>query len=347
MASENAVSTASPNAYQSASTAAAADRRRAARRSARRHEVGDQSARGLERAQRRAALAATSSAPSTRTCCRRPRTRTPACRSRRASPRGRSRCRACAPARRSPRRRGAAPPTRRREAVGQRPQRCSGLGKSKRQPASHAERWLPCAGMPPASLSIRATCSRFHVMNVGVAVGEVVLGPPEPGVEVARARAGLADPAGVGLRRDRVAEVLQRVEDVHRAVLDAVLVAGDEAAADAAVVGVLAGVVEQVRVAVQALDHLRADRRLLAEPDRRDAARGCRRPSPARRSRASRRASQPCSVMSGQTPVAMSWSIARTLLDGDAVALHDRDRAIGEPLRVRDCSGERFSVQLM
>jgi hypothetical protein len=54
------------------------------------------------------------------------------------------------------------------------------------------------------------------------------------------ARAGLADPAGVGLRRDRVAEVLQRVEDVHRAVLDAVLVAGDQAAADAAVVGVLA-----------------------------------------------------------------------------------------------------------
>ena len=52
--------------------------------------------------------------------------------------------------------------------------------------------------------------------------------------------------------------------------LHAVLVAGDEAAADAAVVGVLAVVVEQVAVAVQPLDHLRADRRLLAQPDRRE-----------------------------------------------------------------------------
>ena len=53
-----------------------------------------------------------------------------------------------------------------------------------------------------------------------------------PGVEIRRARARLADPPGVGLRRDHVAEVLQRVEDVHRAVLRPVLVAGDEAPAD-------------------------------------------------------------------------------------------------------------------
>ena len=44
---------------------------------------------------------------------------------------------------------------------------------------------------------------------------------------------------------------------------------------------------------------------------------------------------QPCSVMSGYTPVAISWSIGADLLDGDAVALHDRDRAVGEPLGVR------------
>ena len=72
-------------------------------------------------------------------------------------------------------------------------------------------------------------------------------GPPEPGSRYDGPGPGLADPAGVGLRRDHVAEVLQRVEDVHRAVLDAVLVAGDEAAADASVVGVLAVVVEQMR----------------------------------------------------------------------------------------------------
>src|SRR5690348_15446967 len=84
----------------------------------------------------------------------------------------------------------------------------------------------------------------------GVAVGEVVVGAARAVVQVGRAGAGLADPAGVGLRRDRVAEVLQRVEDVHRAVLDPVLVAGDDAAADATVVGPLSFVVEQVGVAV-------------------------------------------------------------------------------------------------
>jgi hypothetical protein len=52
-------------------------------------------------------------------------------------------------------------------------------------------------------------------------------------------------------------------------VLHAILVAGDEAAGDAAVVGVLARLVQQMRVAVEALDHLRAHRRLLAQPDRR------------------------------------------------------------------------------
>src|SRR5206468_9234314 len=57
--------------------------------------------------------------------------------------------------------------------------------------------------------------------------------------------------------------------DVHGAVLHAVLVAGDEAAADPPVIGVLTGIVEQMRVAVQALDDLGADRRLLAQPDRR------------------------------------------------------------------------------
>ena len=86
----------------------------------------------------------------------------------------------------------------------------------------------------------------------GVAVGEVVLRPAGTRVEIGRTGPGLADPAGVGLRRDRVAEVLQAVQDVHRAVLHAVLVAGDQAAADPAVVGVLARVVEQMRAARRA-----------------------------------------------------------------------------------------------
>ena len=165
-----------------------------------------------------------------------------------------------------------------------------GSWKSKRQPASHAVRWLPCAGIPPRVLEHAREVQQVPRHERRVAVREVVLGSAGAGIEVARPGPGLAEPAGVGLRRDHVAEVLQRVEDVHRAVLGAVLVAGDQAAADAAVVGVLAVVVEQVAVAVQALDHLRAHRGFLAEPDRRAAARGCRRPSPSRRSPASRRA---------------------------------------------------------
>src|SRR6478672_4048726 len=73
----------------------------------------------------------------------------------------------------------------------------------------------------------------------GVAVGEVVLRPAGARVEVGRAGPDLADPARVGLRRDHVAEVLHAVEDVARAVLDPVLVAGDQRTADPAVEGVL------------------------------------------------------------------------------------------------------------
>ena len=53
--------------------------------------------------------------------------------------------------------------------------------KSKRSPASHAARWLPCAGMPPASLSMRARCRRFQVMKVVLRVVKSLSGPPEPG----------------------------------------------------------------------------------------------------------------------------------------------------------------------
>ena len=102
-----------------------------------------------------------------------------------------------------------------------------------------------------------------------VPVGEVVVGPAGTGIEVRRAGPGLADPARVGLGRDDVAEVLEGVQDVHGAVLHAVLVAGHQAAADPAVERVLAGVVQQVGVAVEPFDHLGADRRLLPEPDRR------------------------------------------------------------------------------
>src|SRR5262249_56630121 len=102
----------------------------------------------------------------------------------------------------------------------------------------------------------------------GVAGVEASLRAAGTGVKVGRPGAGRADPPRVGLRRDDVPQVLQAVQDVHRAVLDAILVAGDQAAADPAVVDVLPGVVEQVRAGVQPLDDLLHHRGVVAEPDR-------------------------------------------------------------------------------
>src|SRR4051812_28444408 len=62
----------------------------------------------------------------------------------------------------------------------------------------------------------------------GVAISEVVLRAAGTLVEIGRSGPGLADPTRVRLRRDRIAEVLQGVEDVHRAVLEPVLVAGHQ-----------------------------------------------------------------------------------------------------------------------
>ncbi len=55
---------------------------------------------------------------------------------------------------------------------------------------------------------------------------------------------------------DGVAEVLQVVQHAHGDVLDAVLVAGDQAAADSAVVGVLPLLVQLAGGPVQPLDRL-------------------------------------------------------------------------------------------
>src|SRR5262249_31587216 len=77
----------------------------------------------------------------------------------------------------------------------------------------------------------------------------------------------LADPAGIRLGRDGVSQVLQAVEDVHGAVLDAVLVAGDQAAADPSVIGVLAGVVEQAGAGGETFGHLLHHGTVVAQPD--------------------------------------------------------------------------------
>ena len=72
-------------------------------------------------------------------------------------------------------------------------------------------------------------------------------------VPVARSRTRLPDPSGVGMWRDAVADVLEAVEDVGRGVLDAVLVARDQAPTNPAVVQPLTFVVELTGVGVEPL----------------------------------------------------------------------------------------------
>jgi hypothetical protein len=60
-------------------------------------------------------------------------------------------------------------------------QRCSGLSASRRQPASHSERWLPWAGTPPDRFNSAPRCSRFQVAKVVLRLVKSFSGPPEPG----------------------------------------------------------------------------------------------------------------------------------------------------------------------
>ena len=92
-------------------------------------------------------------------------------------------------------------------------------------------------------------------MNVVFRFVKSFSGPPEPASRYAGpGPASPIHPPGVRLWRNRVSEVLERVEDVHRAVLDAVLVPRDQAASDLPVVRVLAVLVQDARAGVQALD---------------------------------------------------------------------------------------------
>jgi hypothetical protein len=173
-----------------------------------------------------------------------------------------------------------------------------------------------------------------------VPVGEIVV-ESDPLVSVGGAGASLADPPGVGLRRDRVSQVLQRVEDVHRAMLDAVLVPRNQAPADSPVIRVLPGLVEKAGIPIETLDQFGADRRLLPQPDR----------CPDHQD------------VGGQHLLEHSWPLVGSpsmlghvrpdtrrqvevdrpqVLDCDSVVAHDADRLVHEKLRVR---GLRRSLQ--
>jgi len=127
--------------------------------------------------------------------------------------------------------------------------------------------------------------------------------------------------------------MLEGVEDVHGAVLGAVFVPRDHAAADPAVVGVLAPVVQLGRVAVEALDDPGAHRALLPEPDGRADEQDV----------GIHHALEQVGPPVGLEPVLAHVGVdARRQvvvhgahdLDGDAVALHDPDGPVEQALRV-------------
>ena len=101
-----------------------------------------------------------------------------------------------------------------------------------------------------------------------VAVREIVFWPARSFVEIAGTGSDFADPAGVGGGRNRIADVLQAVEQVRRAVLHAVFVAGDDSATDLAIENVLAFVVKFTRVSVEPFDNTFGNRAVVTEPDR-------------------------------------------------------------------------------
>ena len=206
---------------------------------------------------------------------------------------------------------------------------------------------MPWAGKPPAVAQQLCEVHQVPRHERRVAVGEVVLRPARSRVEVRRPRAGLADPAGVGLRRDRVPEVLQAVEDVHRAVLDAVLVAGDQAPGHAAVVRVLAGrSLSWRRRRVQALDAALHHRAVVAQPDRAGEHEDVRRED----ALLDLRPLVACPAVLGHVGPDAGRDVVvdePEALGRDAVALHDARELASTSAWVLETSGDRFSVQLM
>jgi hypothetical protein len=92
------------------------------------------------------------------------------------------------------------------------------------------------------------------------APGEFVLRSAGTWIEVRRSGPGFANPSTVGLRRNQVPQVLQRVEYTHGTVFGAVFVAGDDAAADAAVVDKLTVSVQLAGCRIEPFHDLGADR---------------------------------------------------------------------------------------
>ncbi len=115
--------------------------------------------------------------------------------------------------------------------------------------------------------------------------------------------------------------------------LGAVLVAGDQAAADLAIVKILPLVVEFTGHRIKPLDGARADRRFVAQPDRCRDNQDMRRPYVLEH----RRPVIGLPAMFGHVRVDPAGDIVvhgSQHLDRHAVALHDRFRYLDQPVRV-------------
>lgn len=86
-------------------------------------------------------------------------------------------------------------------------------------------------------------------------MGEIIFRAAGIFIGIGRSRSGFTNPACVSLGRDDVTKVLQGVKYRHCTVLDAVFVAGDDTAANPAIVDGLVLVVQLSRFAIEPLDN--------------------------------------------------------------------------------------------
>src|SRR6185436_7935654 len=99
-------------------------------------------------------------------------------------------------------------------------------------------------------------------------VGKVTFWAARPFVQITWPRANGANPAGIGLGGNGVAEVLQAIQHIHGTMFDSVFVAGNQTAADFAIVGILPCLVQKTRVGVQPLNYFFGLAAIVAQPNR-------------------------------------------------------------------------------
>ena len=121
-----------------------------------------------------------------------------------------------------------------------------------------------------------STCILEHSRKVeqipghecGVAIGKIILGPSRSGIQIGGSRSCRSQPVGIRLRRDDVAEMLEGIENIHRAVLGSVLVARNQTASDTTVEDVLAVFMQIPGIGIESLKCFSTHPCILTHPQR-------------------------------------------------------------------------------